>query len=162
MEFGLFIQGYTPKFRREVDPDAEHHAFMNEIEVVQAAEALAKRLRARRFDGEPVRAKVDLRDDSSSNKRWGWIKKGVPFVVELGPRDVAAGTVAARTLTAGSVPAGTVAAGTLATGLFGTFAEFVDEFGGAGVPVRISRLAAYGPSARHTAPHAPAGPSFIR
>jgi len=41
-----------------------------------------------------VRAKVDLRDDSSSNKRWGWIKKGVPFVVELGPRDVAAGTVA--------------------------------------------------------------------
>jgi prolyl-tRNA synthetase len=63
-------------------------------EVVQAAETLAKRLRARRFDGEPVRAKVDLRDDSSSNKRWGWIKKGVPFVVELGPRDVAAGTVA--------------------------------------------------------------------
>ena len=63
-------------------------------EVVQAAEALAKRLRARRFDGEPVRAKIDLRDDSSSNKRWGWIKKGVPFVVELGPRDVAAGTVA--------------------------------------------------------------------
>jgi alkanesulfonate monooxygenase SsuD/methylene tetrahydromethanopterin reductase-like flavin-dependent oxidoreductase (luciferase family) len=38
MEFGLFIQGYTPKFRREVDPDAEHHAFMNEIEVVQAAD----------------------------------------------------------------------------------------------------------------------------
>jgi prolyl-tRNA synthetase len=63
-------------------------------EVVQAAETLAKRLRARRFDGEPLRAKVDLRDDSSSNKRWGWIKKGVPFVVELGPRDVAAGTVA--------------------------------------------------------------------
>ena len=38
MEFGLFIQGYTPKFRREVDPDAEHHAFMNEIEVVKAAD----------------------------------------------------------------------------------------------------------------------------
>jgi alkanesulfonate monooxygenase SsuD/methylene tetrahydromethanopterin reductase-like flavin-dependent oxidoreductase (luciferase family) len=38
MEFGLFIQGYTPKFRREVDPDAEHHAFMNEIEIVEAAD----------------------------------------------------------------------------------------------------------------------------
>ncbi len=35
-----------------------------------------------------------LRDDSPANKRWGWIKKGVPFVVELGPRDVATGTVA--------------------------------------------------------------------
>ncbi len=38
MEFGLFIQGYVPKFRREVDPDAEHHAFMDEIEIVQAAD----------------------------------------------------------------------------------------------------------------------------
>jgi prolyl-tRNA synthetase len=56
-------------------------------EVVQAAETLAKRLRARRFDGEPVRAKVDLRDDNSANRRWGWIKKGVPFMVELGPRN---------------------------------------------------------------------------
>jgi alkanesulfonate monooxygenase SsuD/methylene tetrahydromethanopterin reductase-like flavin-dependent oxidoreductase (luciferase family) len=38
MEFGLFIQGYTPKFRRDVDPDAEHNAFMNELELVQAAD----------------------------------------------------------------------------------------------------------------------------
>jgi prolyl-tRNA synthetase len=62
--------------------------------VIQAAETLAKRLRAQRYDGEPVKVKVDLRDDSGANKRWGWIKKGVPFVVEIGPRDVAAGTVA--------------------------------------------------------------------
>src|SRR3984957_13058898 len=38
MEFGLFIQGYVPKFRREVDPDAEHHAFMDELELVEAAD----------------------------------------------------------------------------------------------------------------------------
>jgi alkanesulfonate monooxygenase SsuD/methylene tetrahydromethanopterin reductase-like flavin-dependent oxidoreductase (luciferase family) len=38
MEFGIFIQGYTPNFRREVDPDAEHHALMNDLEVVQAAD----------------------------------------------------------------------------------------------------------------------------
>jgi alkanesulfonate monooxygenase SsuD/methylene tetrahydromethanopterin reductase-like flavin-dependent oxidoreductase (luciferase family) len=38
MEFGIFIQGYVPKFRREVDPEAEHHAFMDEIEAVQAAD----------------------------------------------------------------------------------------------------------------------------
>jgi prolyl-tRNA synthetase len=63
-------------------------------EVIAAAETLAKRLRAERYDGEPVRVRVDLRDDSPANKRWGWIKKGVPFVVELGPRDVAGGTVA--------------------------------------------------------------------
>lgn len=38
MEFGLFIQGYTPQFRREVNPDAEHQAFMDELALVQAAD----------------------------------------------------------------------------------------------------------------------------
>jgi alkanesulfonate monooxygenase SsuD/methylene tetrahydromethanopterin reductase-like flavin-dependent oxidoreductase (luciferase family) len=38
MELGIFFQGYVPGFRREHDPDAEHHAFMDEIECVLAAE----------------------------------------------------------------------------------------------------------------------------
>ena len=38
MEFGIFIQMYTPKFRRDTDPDAEHHALINELELVQAAD----------------------------------------------------------------------------------------------------------------------------
>jgi len=38
VEFGLFIQGYTPQFRREVNPDAEHQAFMDELALVQAAD----------------------------------------------------------------------------------------------------------------------------
>jgi alkanesulfonate monooxygenase SsuD/methylene tetrahydromethanopterin reductase-like flavin-dependent oxidoreductase (luciferase family) len=38
MEFGIFIQMYTPQFRRDVDPDAEHHALVNDLELVQAAD----------------------------------------------------------------------------------------------------------------------------
>ena len=38
MEFGIFVQGYTPEFRQEVDPEAEHHALMNELELVKAAD----------------------------------------------------------------------------------------------------------------------------
>ena len=38
MEFGLFIQGYNPAFRREDDPDAEHKAFMDELAAVVAAD----------------------------------------------------------------------------------------------------------------------------
>src|SRR5215211_9167388 len=38
MEFGLFIQGYTPGFRQEADPDAEHHAFEDELAAVKAAD----------------------------------------------------------------------------------------------------------------------------
>ncbi|MFK0292185.1 LLM class flavin-dependent oxidoreductase [Streptomyces sp. NPDC090442] len=37
MEFGLFVQGYVPAARAQVDPEAEHHALMEETEyVIQA------------------------------------------------------------------------------------------------------------------------------
>lgn len=38
MEFGLIIQNYVPQFRRDVDPRAEHHAIMNELQTVIAAD----------------------------------------------------------------------------------------------------------------------------
>jgi len=39
MEFGIFIQGYNPGFRRGDDPaEAEHRAFMNELAAVEAAD----------------------------------------------------------------------------------------------------------------------------
>jgi prolyl-tRNA synthetase len=43
--------------------------------------------------GEPLRVKLDSRDRKSQDKRWDWVKKGVPFVVEIGPRDVDKGEV---------------------------------------------------------------------
>ena len=38
MEFGIFVQGYTPQSRRDVDPQAEHHSLMNDIAVCEAAD----------------------------------------------------------------------------------------------------------------------------
>ncbi|MCB0993529.1 MAG: LLM class flavin-dependent oxidoreductase [Acidimicrobiales bacterium] len=38
MEFGIFIQGYTPGFRRDAEADAEHNVMMEEIEAVVAAD----------------------------------------------------------------------------------------------------------------------------
>ena len=43
--------------------------------------------------GEPVRALLDLKSVKPATKRWGWIKKGAPIVVEVGGRDVAGGNV---------------------------------------------------------------------
>ena len=63
-------------------------------EVIRHAQALAQRIQAENFAGEPIRVRVDTRDESPANKRWGWIKKGVPVVVELGARDIASGSVA--------------------------------------------------------------------
>ncbi|HKT78462.1 MAG TPA: His/Gly/Thr/Pro-type tRNA ligase C-terminal domain-containing protein, partial [Sphingobium sp.] len=42
---------------------------------------------------EPVRALLDKRPAKAANKRWGWVKKGAPIVIEVGGRDVAGGNV---------------------------------------------------------------------
>ncbi|KQN90483.1 proline--tRNA ligase [Sphingomonas sp. Leaf231] len=43
--------------------------------------------------GEPVRALLDLKPVKSTTKRWGWVKKGAPVVIEVGGRDMAAGNI---------------------------------------------------------------------
>ena len=62
--------------------------------VLEAAENLAKALRATTFHGEPVCVDVDARDLGGGVKSWEYIKKGVPVRIEIGPRDLAQGTAA--------------------------------------------------------------------
>jgi alkanesulfonate monooxygenase SsuD/methylene tetrahydromethanopterin reductase-like flavin-dependent oxidoreductase (luciferase family) len=38
MEFGIFIQNYVPAFRRDKEPDAEHHVILEDLEFVKAAD----------------------------------------------------------------------------------------------------------------------------
>ncbi len=38
MEFGIFIQNYVPNFRREREPDAEHHVILEELRTIEAAD----------------------------------------------------------------------------------------------------------------------------
>jgi len=55
--------------------------------VIKEAEALAARLRA-----AGLRIKIDARDLRPGEKFFTWEKKGVPLRIELGPKDIAAGT----------------------------------------------------------------------
>ena len=69
---------------RDTDEDAALIAYCRELQTgLAAASAL----------GEPVRALLDLKPAKSTAKRWGWIKKGAPIVVEVGGRDMAGGNV---------------------------------------------------------------------
>jgi prolyl-tRNA synthetase len=43
--------------------------------------------------GEPVRALLDIKGAKAATKRWGWVKKGAPVIVEVGGRDMAGGNV---------------------------------------------------------------------
>jgi prolyl-tRNA synthetase len=62
--------------------------------VFAAADKLAGELRGHTAFGETISVEVDKRDIGGGTKSWEWIKKGVPIRVELGPRDLAQGSVA--------------------------------------------------------------------
>lgn len=62
--------------------------------ILDYCKALASELNRQTAFGEPVRAMVDARAQKASNKRWSWVKKGAPIIVEIGPRDLAQGNVA--------------------------------------------------------------------
>ncbi len=61
--------------------------------VMEYCARAAARLGEQRFQGEPLRVKVDARDRKAQDKRWDWIKKGAPLILELGPKDMAKGEV---------------------------------------------------------------------
>jgi prolyl-tRNA synthetase len=62
--------------------------------VLEAATRLQTELSAQRFADEPVRVELDGRDIGGGIKNWEWIKRGVPLRIDIGPRDLANGTVA--------------------------------------------------------------------
>jgi prolyl-tRNA synthetase len=61
--------------------------------IVDYCKALQADLASQIALGEPVRALLDLKPAKAATKRWGWVKKGAPVVIEVGGRDVAAGNV---------------------------------------------------------------------
>jgi prolyl-tRNA synthetase len=62
--------------------------------VLEAADKLGAEIASQRYTDEPVRVEVDRRDSGGGIKNWDWIKRGVPVRIEIGPRDIASGTVA--------------------------------------------------------------------
>ena len=42
---------------------------------------------------ETVRVLLDTRPGKAAAKRWDWVRKGAPVIIEVGPRDMDAGTV---------------------------------------------------------------------
>ncbi|MFM9827972.1 MAG: aminoacyl--tRNA ligase-related protein [Sphingomonas sp.] len=61
--------------------------------LIEYCKALQAELAALSALGEPVRALLDLKPAKAATKRWGWVKKGAPIIVEVGGRDLAGGNV---------------------------------------------------------------------
>ena len=62
--------------------------------VLAFCRALQRRLTDTRYADEPLRVAIDDRDLRGGEKNWHHVKRGVPLRIEVGPRDLAAGTVA--------------------------------------------------------------------
>jgi prolyl-tRNA synthetase len=61
--------------------------------VLAYADDVAAELGALTALGQSVRVLVDRRPGRSADKRWDWVRRGAPIIVELGPRDAAGGQV---------------------------------------------------------------------
>lgn len=68
----------------------------NDAKVLSYAEELVKKLKGLQYHGEPVRVHLDKRDRPAPDKKWEWLKKGTPLLLEIGPRDVEGNKVALR------------------------------------------------------------------
>jgi prolyl-tRNA synthetase len=64
-----------------------------DAEVLAYGEALVAELNRQSAFGYPVRAILDKKPLRSAEKRWNWVRKGAPVIVEIGPRDAAGGNV---------------------------------------------------------------------
>jgi len=71
---------------RDNDEDAALLAYCEELRCALAAQHAL---------GEPLRVLLDRRPGKATQKRWAWVKKGVPLILEIGGRDAAAGQVSA-------------------------------------------------------------------
>lgn len=62
-------------------------------QVMEMAAQITQDLKNSYFEDIRIYTELDDRDLTSSERNWYWIKKGIPLRVEIGPRDVASGTV---------------------------------------------------------------------
>jgi prolyl-tRNA synthetase len=56
--------------------------------ILPYCEEVAAKVRAQTYEGKAVDVIVDTRDINAGEKGWNWVKKGIPLIVEVGPRDM--------------------------------------------------------------------------
>ncbi len=64
------------------------HKEETRAKVLEYCQKLRAELRATRYEDQPLEVELDTRDLRGGDKVWQWVKKGVPLIVEVGPRDM--------------------------------------------------------------------------
>lgn len=61
--------------------------------LLEYCDAIARELKGKVCLSETIRAQIDTKSQKSAEKRWNWVRRGAPVIVEIGGRDMANGTV---------------------------------------------------------------------
>ncbi|WP_269542037.1 proline--tRNA ligase [Cerasicoccus fimbriatus] len=72
-----------PVLHKAEDPNA----------ILEYCDGIKKELEGQLFAGRAIQVEIDKRDLRGGDKRWEWVKKGAPIILEVGPRDMANGSV---------------------------------------------------------------------
>lgn len=69
------------------------HKETDRQDILNYCEHLAIALRKISYHDNPIRVEMDMRELTGGEKAWSWVKKGVPFRVEIGRKECDANTV---------------------------------------------------------------------
>lgn len=64
-----------------------------EEQVMAYAQEVADSLKGLNYHGHPLVVYLDKRDMKGPDKKWQWVKRGIPIRLEIGPRDMEEGAV---------------------------------------------------------------------
>ena len=64
-----------------------------DAEVLAYCESLVEALSKLSAFGQRLRVLLDLKKIKSAEKRWNWVRRGAPIIIEIGPRDAAGGNI---------------------------------------------------------------------
>jgi prolyl-tRNA synthetase len=64
-----------------------------DAEVLAACEKLVEQLSHLSAFGQRLRVLLDGKKIKSAEKRWNWVRRGAPIIIEIGPRDAAGGNI---------------------------------------------------------------------
>jgi prolyl-tRNA synthetase len=65
-----------------------------DAELITYCEGVRAALAGQTALGERIRVLLDMKPGKAAAKRWDWVRKGAPIIIEVGPRDMAEGKIA--------------------------------------------------------------------
>jgi len=70
-----------------------HRKPEEEEAVLNYCKEIAAKLSEQSYHGRSISVELDKRDINAGEKSWGWVKKGIPLILEVGPRDMKSDSV---------------------------------------------------------------------